>query len=163
VSCEEINIIKAGQSYGWPQMGEFPFSDCTAAPGEQPIYNLTREGRSPGDFLSLVEVSGLSFLTGSAYSQLTDSLIVCESQQSDGPNGERTRGVLRRLVFPSSTSVSASEIIVDNCRRAVLAADGTVYYANESAVRKLVEGAAPDSNGENQNSEQTPPPLQPTP
>ena len=163
VSCEEINIIKAGQFYGWPQMGEFPFSDCAAAPEEQPIYNLAREGHSPADFLSFVEVSGLSFLTGSAYSQLTDSLIACESQQSDGPNSERTRGVLRRLVLSTPTSVSASELIVDNCGRAVAASDGSVYYANEGAIRKLVEGAAPDGNNETQNNEQTPPPLQPTP
>ncbi len=160
VSCEEINVITAGKSYGWPlAAADFPFSDCAAGSGEQPIYNLSREGLEPGAFLSFVEVSGLSFLADSSYSQLTDSLIVCESQQSDGPKGERTRGVLRRLVLSSPAAISASEMIVNNCGRAVAVHDGAVYFANENAIRRLAEGTAPQGSNATQGSDETPPPL----
>jgi glucose/arabinose dehydrogenase len=161
VSCEELNHITAGSDYGWPQMGEFPFSDCSAAPGEQPIYNLAREGMAPGDFLSFVEVSGLAFLAGSSYAQLGDSLIVCESQQSAGPNGEITRGVLRRLTFSDPVTVAASEMIVNNCGRSAAVRDGVVYYANADSIRKLVEAGEAETTGE--NGEETPPGIPPTP
>jgi glucose/arabinose dehydrogenase len=137
VSCEELNIIVAGENYGWPDMGEFPFADCGAAPGQQAIHHFTREGTAPGDFLSFVEVSGMNFLVGSTYSQLTDGLVVCESQRSavDGVVGP---GVLRRLVMSGET-VSSSDQIVNECKGDAATLDGAIYYATASEVKRLVD------------------------
>jgi glucose/arabinose dehydrogenase len=146
VSCEELNLIVAGGNYGWPNVGEFPFADCSAGTGEQPIFNLAREGRAPGDFLSFVEASGLSFLTGSAYTSLTDSLIVCESQESE-VEGVVTDGMLRRLVLTGPDQVSASETIVNDCKGEARAFRGEVYYADATSIQKLVQGQQAPSPG----------------
>ena len=57
-TCEEINIITAGQSYGWPGGWVFPFADCTVGPGaaadlqlrprRTPARRLRRLRREPG-------------------------------------------------------------------------------------------------------------------
>lgn len=161
VSCEELNVIKAGEFYGWPQMGEFPFSDCAAAPGEQAITRLSREGTQPGDFLSFVEVAGLSYLTGSTYSTLTDGLIVCEGQKS-GLDGAPANGVLRRLTFTDPLTVASSDLVARECKGDAAANNGAVYYATATELKKLVQGAvAPADTAE--GGQQTPPPLeQPT-
>jgi glucose/arabinose dehydrogenase len=140
VSCEELNVIVAGKDYGWPDVGQFPYSDCSAGGHEQAIYHLAREGKQPGDFLSFVEVSGLAFVPATQYPQMGASLLVCESQRSE-VEGQRTPGVLRRLVLGGAAGreVTASDIIVRDCKGAVaVSPDGFVYYANDTEVRKLV-------------------------
>jgi glucose/arabinose dehydrogenase len=163
VSCEELNIIESGLDYGWPQMGEFPFSDCAAAPGEQPIYNMSRDGQVPGDFLSLVEVSGLAELTGSSYAELGDSLLICESRKSSDASGENRPGVLKRMVLSNPSTVDSYEQVSSDCFGEVRTKEGQVYYATQSAIRKLVEGGtAEDQGSDDSGEEQTPPPV-PTP
>jgi len=155
-------VIKAGASYGWPKMGDFPFPDCAAAPGEQPIFHFSREGKNPGDFLSFVEVSGLSYLTGSTYSALTDGLIVCEGQKSSVDNVV-TDGVLRRLTFSDPRTVASSDIIVHECKGDAAVHDGVVYYSTGSELKKLVQGGEAPADTGRQQQHQTPPPLaQPT-
>lgn len=171
INCEEINIIEAGESYGWPEYPEaaegqhgFPFPDCTAAPGEQAITHLVREGKNPGDFLSFVEVSGLSYLTGSTYSGLTDGLIVCEGQKSLVDNTV-SNGVLRRLTFSDARTVLASDVIVKECKGDALAHNGVVYYSTDSELKKLIQsGDAPAEAGDDDDiddggEQQTPPNL----
>jgi glucose/arabinose dehydrogenase len=140
VSCEELNIIEPGEYYGWPEMGSFPFDDCDVAPGVQPVHHFSREGLAPENFLSWVEVSGLAYLAGSPYTQLTDSLMVCESHKSgDDPSA----GVLRRLVIENG-AVTASEVIDDVCGGHVaIGPDGLIYYTTVNEIRRLVDSGEP--------------------
>ena len=140
VSCEELNVIEGGASYGWPQMGEFPFADCGAAPGEQPIFHFARDGQAPGDFLSFTEVSAMAFLDGSVYEQLSDGLVACEGQRSP-VNDNVTRGILRRLTLESRTEVGSADQIVNDCKGTVAIRGGEVFYSNTNEIRRLTGGS----------------------
>jgi glucose/arabinose dehydrogenase len=149
VSCEELNIITEGEDYGWPEVGEFPFSDCSAGDQVDAIHHFSRENTAAGDFLSFVEVAGLAFAPGSRYPALGDSLFVCESQRSavGPPGGEQvvTKGVLRRLVLSGADfdQVSSNDVIVEDCKGDLATApDGTLYYANDTEIRRLLPGQA---------------------
>ena len=150
VSCEELNLITAGKSYGWGTMGDFPFSNCAAGSGEQPIYNYARAGQAPGDFLSFVETQGLSFLKDSTYSQLTDGLLVCESQKSvvkdASDNDVVSPGSLVRFVMSSPTTVASSDVIIDDCKGTVLAHNGVIYYSNATQLLKLTQTSDAGNN-----------------
>lgn len=134
VSCEEINLIEAGANCGWPDVGEFPYSDCQAGEGVKAIHLLSQEGMQPGDFLSFVVVSGLEFASAEVYPLLGDSLLVCESE---------TR-LLRRLVLsgPELDQVTDDAVIVEDCRFDIaVSPDGIIYYSNEEEIRRLVPEA----------------------
>lgn len=145
VSCEELNIIEPGENYGWPDVGEFPFSDCSAGDQVDAIYHFAREGKEASTFLSFVEVSGLTFVPGLKYPALGDSLFACESQVS-AVEDVVTKGVLRRLVLalPAFDTVAQSDVIVKDCKGDVeTALDGTLYYSNATEIRRLLPGASP--------------------
>ena len=176
VSCEEINIIEAGENYGW-RTGDFPYSDCSVGEQGRLIYNAARDGMQPGDFLSFVEISALEFAVRDRYPTLGDALIVCESWRSEADeDGTPSRGVMRRVVLSGADldTVETSEEITRECRGNLsIAPDGTIYYASDTEVRKLEIGEDPgggDDGGSDQNGSDDgddtgptqPVPLQPT-
>lgn len=156
-TCEEINVIEAGQDYGWPSAWAFPFGDCTVGSGTQPIFNFAREGQQPGDFLSFVESQGLNFLADSSYSQLGDSLLVCQSEKSN-VQGFISNGAVRQFTISGAT-VSSSAVVVNDCRGEVIANEGEVYYATRTEIRKLIEGGNAPAPTDTEPATQIPPPI----
>ena len=135
VSCEELNLIQAGANYGWPDVGEFPYSDCQAGEGSKAIHLFAQEGMQPGDFLSMPVVSGLEFVSGDAYPLLGDSLLVCESETK----------LMRRLTLsgPDLGQVMADDVIAEDCQLDIaVSPDGIIYYSNEGEIRRLVPESA---------------------
>jgi len=141
VTCEELNIIRAGQDYGWPDVGGFPFSDCEFGDQVRAIHFFARQGKQRGEFISFVEVAGLAFAPGSRYPALGDSLFVCEGHRSLVDQKE-SPGVLRRLVLSGDSQISGDDVITKDCKGDVSAGlDGTIYYANATEILRLLPGA----------------------
>ena len=147
-TCEELNIVRGGQNYGWPEVGGFPFAECGAGDQVQAIHYFAREGMQPGEYLSLVEITGVAFVPGDHYPTLGDSLFICEGQRSVVAETPTT-GVLRRLVLSSDfTQVSGDDLITRDCRGDVeTGPDGALYYANATEIRKLLAGATAGASG----------------
>jgi len=136
VSCEELNLIETSSNYGWPDVGEFPFADCGAGDQVPAIHFFAKEGKKPGDFLSFLAISGLEFASADVYPLLGDALLVCDSETS----------LMRRLVLTGSNfdqvapdKKGVDNVVVKDCKMDVTTSpDGTVYYSNETEIRRLV-------------------------
>jgi len=137
VSCEELNLIESGANYGWPDVGEFPYPDCQAGAGSKAIHFFAKEGMKPEDFISIVVVSGLEFVSGDVYPLLGDSLLVCDSNTQ----------LMRRLVLTGANfdQVTEDDVIVKDCDMDIATSpDGIAYYSNGKEIRRLV----PQDTGE---------------
>ncbi len=137
VSCEELNLIESGANYGWPDVGEFPYADCQAGAGSKAIHFFAKEGMKPEDFISIVVVSGLEFVSGDVYPLLGDSLLVCESNTK----------LMRRLVLTGANfdQVTEDDVVVKDCDMDIATSpDGIAYYSNGQEIRRLV----PQDTGE---------------
>jgi len=131
VTCEELNIVEGGANYGWPDVGDFPYSDCKTGSQKQAIHFFTKKGVNPGDFLSFVTVSGLEFLSGGKYPLIGDSLLVCQREEK----------LLRRVVLagPNFDQVSSDDVLIEGCQMDVaVSPEGIVYYSNDQEIRRLV-------------------------
>ena len=120
--CDEINIVRAGQDYGWPKIGQDQV-------GALPIYYYAFPGTESGS--TKVHPEGIEFASGDKYPALGDSLLTCEQDT----------GYMRRLVLNASRKVQSDDVVVSDCTYDISAGpDGTVYYSNATEIRKLVEG-----------------------
>lgn len=136
LTCEGVYILQPGGNYAWPNVGEFPFADCTAGRTLTPIGHLAKEGRSAPDFESVAGATGMEFVSGEVYPTLGDGLIFCASATQE----------LRRLVLPAPNfdSITADEVVARNCWLDVtVSPDGFIYYSNLTEIRRLVP--APES------------------
>lgn len=133
VTCEELNVVAAGGNYGWATMGDFPYANCAAGKGTQPIYNLAAPGKQPGDFLSFLQITGVALAPATQYPQMGESLVVCG----------RYTGTLERVVLsgPNLDKVTSEDIITKGCKWDVaVSPEGTIYYSTETEIDKLVTG-----------------------
>ncbi len=131
VSCEALNLITAAGNYRWPDVGEFPYSDCQAGEGTKAIHLFAREEMEPSDFLSFVVVSGLEFASGDVYPLLGDALLVCESETK----------LMRRLVLGGENfdQVAEDDVVFNDCDGDIATSpDGIVYYSNKTEIRRLI-------------------------
>jgi len=138
VSCEELNIINAGDAYGAPDFGEFPFADCRFGEHTKGIHFFAKKDLRPEDFLSITVVSGLAFVDGAKYPSIGPALLACES--------EIETHTLRRLTLSDTgTQVLADDIVIDDCNMDVkISPDGTIFYSNEKEIRRLIFEATPE-------------------
>ena len=129
-SCEELNLIEAGANYGWPDVGEFPWSDCSVGEQIPAIYFFAKDDMAPEDYLSTVVASGKGFVSGDVYPLLGDSLLVCETETA----------LMRRLVLSGASldQVESNDVVVRDCVRDIaVSPDGIVYYSNKEGIRRL--------------------------
>ena len=118
--CDELNLVRKGQNYSWPEVG-------AAQTGVPPVHYFSFLDQ-PAEG-SKANPAGLAFVSDTVYPALGDSLLVCEAATK----------YMRRLVLSANQSkVTSDDIVVGDCTMDVaVAPDGTVYYSNESEIRRL--------------------------
>ena len=129
-NCDELNLVEAGEDYGWPRSltgGEVP---CQNPDAKEPIYLYAKSGKQPQAIPSNVAPTGVGFVSAETYPALGDGLLVCEFLTK----------FMRRLQLaePSQDKVTDDSVVVEDCSVA-LASDrrGIVYYSNGVEIRRL--------------------------
>ncbi len=130
-TCDELNIVEAGQSYGWPDSRSSDGSPCQNPGGVEPIYNYALPDKEPEDLPSNVAPTGLHFVSGEVYPTLGDGLLACEFN---------TKFMRRfQLAGPEKDQVIDDSVVVEDCTVAITGdGSGVIYYSNGQEVRRLV-------------------------
>lgn len=127
-TCDEMNIVTAGQDYGWPNDEES--GSCRDRRGVPPIYLFHDPEVAPETEGSTVGPTGIEFVSGAIYPSLSDSLLTCDW------NG----AFLRRLVLGGHRhdKVLSDDLVVKQCRLDIaLSPDGIVYYSGTEGIWRL--------------------------
>lgn len=124
--CDRLVMVVGGTDYQWPDLDSICEGEGVTAPAyffHEPGVEGTDDNSNPGP-------SGLAFVTGDRYPSLAGTLLSCEWDT----------GSMRRLeLSDDGTSVTGEDIVTEDCRLDVaVSPDGTVYYTNDSEIRRLV-------------------------
>jgi len=124
--CDRLLRIEPGLNYHWPDLDAI----CEGQGATDPVYLFAMPGQMGADNNSNVGPAGLDFVTGDRYGDLTGALLACEWNT----------GFMRQLVLSDDgASVESDDIVVEDCHLDVaVSPDGTVYYTNDSEIRRLV-------------------------
>ena len=129
-NCDELNLVEAGEDYGWPRSltgGEVP---CQNPDAKEPVYLFAKPGKKPQAIPSNVAPTGVEFVSAQTYPALGDGLLVCEYLTK----------YLRRLQFAESdqNKVTDDSVVAEDCTVALAAnSRGIVYYSNGVEIRRL--------------------------
>lgn len=78
-NCDELNLLSAGNDYGWPEALPAPDTEtCLGLGGTDPIYLFSLPDFEPEVFPSNVAPAGVAFVREGIYPQLGTGLLVCE-------------------------------------------------------------------------------------
>ncbi len=130
LNCDELNIIEAGENYGWPRSSDISGVPCQNPGAVEPIYHYSLPGKNPEEVGSTVFPAGMLFVSGEVYPSLGDGLLVCEFGTQ----------FMRRLQLsgPGNDQVIDDSAVVENCPFDVtLNPMGTVYYSVGREVHRL--------------------------
>lgn len=125
--CDRLVRVVPGADYGWPDLDAI----CEGEGPTVPVYLFALPDLEGTDTSSNVGPAGLEFVEGDTYGGLDGSLLACEWNT----------GFMRRLVLnDEGTEVSSDDVILEDCKLDITQApDGTIYYSNETEIRRLVE------------------------
>ena len=131
MTCDELNIVEAGEEYGWPRSLDITGGPCANPGAVEPIYRYSVPGKEPAESGSTVGPTGVEFVSGQVYPALGDGLLVCEF---------RTKFMRRlQLSGPNLDQVTDDAVAVQDCGMALASDnDGVIYYSIGKEIRRLV-------------------------